>query len=117
MSRLHADLIDVQRRDDAPQQFLWRERLYLVREVLAHWTEAGSWWRGTAARAMTCGDPAGPAPGYDDVGASTGPAALDDREREYWRVEAGPGRSAGFGVYDLCFDWSRNAWTVTRVLD
>ena len=27
------------------------------------------------------------------------------------------GMAAGSGVYDLCFDWSRGAWALARVLD
>ena len=45
MSRLHTDAVEVQRHDDVPAQFLWRGRLYVVREVLARWTESGGWWR------------------------------------------------------------------------
>jgi hypothetical protein len=82
--------------EDAPEQFLWRGRLYVVRAVLARWTEAGGWWR-------------------------TPDLVIDDRERDWWRVEADSGRlaalSAGRGVYDLCFDWSRGAWSLARVLD
>lgn len=59
-----------------------------------------------------------PAP---DLGASVGPASIDDGEREFWRVEAARGRASGLriydGVYDLCFAWSRGTWTVTRTLD
>ena len=144
MTRLHSDPVEVRRRDDVPEQFLWRGRLYVVREVLARWTEAGGWWRGSAVRALTAGDaapaPAGaavletapipaspkwaqrawgePAP---DVGAAVGPASIDDNERDWWRVEADSGRAAalsgGRGVYDLCFDWSRGSWSLARVLD
>jgi hypothetical protein len=101
MTRLmHADPVEVRRGrvdgDDAPEQFLWRGRLYVVRAVLARWTEAGGWWR----RAE------------DEI---------DDRERDWWRVEADSGRlaalSAGPGVYDLCFDWSGGAWSLGRVMD
>jgi hypothetical protein len=111
MTRLHSDPVEVRRRDDVPEQFLWRGRLYVVREVLARWTEAGGWWRGSAVRALTAGD-AGP----------HGPAAvIDDNERDWWRVEADSGRAAalsgGRGVYDLCFDWSRGSWSLARVLD
>ena len=107
MTRLHADPVEVRRRDDAPEQFLWRGRLYVVREVLARWTEAGGWWRGATGSTGSVGRPAGP---------------VDDRERDWWRVEAYAGRlaaasSAGPGVYDLCFDWSRGAWSLARVLD
>jgi hypothetical protein len=81
---------------DDPDQFLWRDRLYVVRSVLSRWTESGGWWRGAA-----------------DV--------IDDGARDWWRVEADSGRhaamSAGTGVYDLCFDWSRGAWLLARVMD
>jgi hypothetical protein len=101
MTRLHADPVEVRRRDDAPEQFLWRGRLYLVQAVLARWTESGGWWRRDASPVLD--------------------GSFDDGEREWWRVEAGSGRlaalSAGTGVYDLCFDWSRGAWSLARVLD
>lgn len=110
MSRLHADPVDVVRRDDAPEQFLWRERLYVVREVLAHWSESGAWWKGDLARAVTMGETVVPVP-------AGGQVLLEDDEREYWRVEAGRGRAAVTGVYDLCFAWSRGQWSLSRVLD
>jgi hypothetical protein len=90
----------------APEQFLWRGRLYLVRDVLAHWVELGAWWvapgrarrvdgtDGTGAR-VESGDAAAPRSVAADVGAV---------EREVWRVEAAPGRSASPGVYDLVRD-------------
>jgi len=117
VSRRHADPVDVLRRDDAPAQFLWRDRLYLVRDVLAHWTETAAWWDGAGARAVT----AGPAV-LDDP---AGPTVLDEQEREFWRVEAGSGRVAaaragstgGLGVYDLCFAWSQAQWSLSRVVD
>jgi hypothetical protein len=108
-----------------PSEFLWRDRLYLVRAVLAHWVQAAAWWR-TAAdidpvlvpvpTAPRWGQPAWgePAP---DLGAVAAVGDVDDREREFWRVEAGCGRLGGTGVYDLCFDWSAGGWTVARVLD
>jgi hypothetical protein len=113
MTRLHADPVDVQRQDTGlgpePAQFLWRGRLYLVREVLARWTEAGGWWQGDAVRSLTSGEAA--------AGGDAAAGCLDDGERDWWRVEAGAGRSAGTGVYDLCFDWSRGSWSLARVLD
>ena len=123
MTRLHADPVEVRRHDEAPEQFLWRGRLYLVREILACWTEAGQWWAAAAVRASLAGDSLPttcsstslqqPAP---DVGAPVGPT-IDDREQEWWRVEAACGQSAARGVYDLCFDWSSGAWSLVRVLD
>ncbi|MEP7055973.1 MAG: DUF6504 family protein [Actinomycetota bacterium] len=98
MSRRYADPVEVQRRDADPSQFLWRDRLYVVRTVLARWSESGRWWRLS---------PALQAPASGDVGA----------ERDFWRVEAGAGRMAAIGVYDLCFDWSRGAWFLACALD
>ena len=93
-----------------PDQFLWRGRLYLVREVLARWTESGSWWRGTAVRALMTG--------ADALEATT---AVDDREQLWWRVEADSGRlaalSGGRGTYDLCFTVSSCSWLLKRVMD
>ena len=99
MSRVHADLVEVRtaaaEQGPVPEQFLWRGRLYVVREVLARWTTAGCWWEGS-------------------------PQELDDRETQWWRVEADSGRlaalSAGRGTYDLCFSW-RTGWSLKRVLD
>lgn len=108
MSRLHADAVEVQRRDDEPVQFLWRGRLYVVREVLARWTESGRWWRTAAVQALSAGAPAEP---------SGGAALVDDGEQDWFRVEAGAGRTAGTGVYDLCFSWSSGCWSLARVLD
>ena len=117
MTRLYqdrqADPVEVRRRDEAPEQFLWRGRLYVVRAVLARWTESGGWWRGAAVRGLTAGD--------GIHGSAATPAVIDDGERDWWRVEADSGRlaalSAGIGVYDLCFDWSGGAWSLARVLD
>ena len=52
MSRRHADIVEVRRRDDVPEQFLWHGRLYQVREVLARWVEAGAWWRSAPSSAL-----------------------------------------------------------------
>lgn len=101
MTRLLADPVEVQRRDDEPVQFLWRGRLYVVREVLARWTSSGGWWRTAAVQALSAGD--GPA------------AAIDDGEQDWFRVEAG--RASATGVYDLCFDWATGSWSLARVLD
>ena len=109
MSRLHADAVEVQRHDDEPAQFLWRGRLYVVREVLARWTESGGWWRSAAVSALSSGSPAGE--------AGSGPASVDDGEQDWFRVEAGAGQAAGTGVYDLCFSWSSGCWSLARVLD
>ena len=98
--------------DGAPAQFVWRGRLYLVRDVLAHWVELGTWW--TLPRRVTVPQGAG-RPGSAGSRATT--ASPDDEpparsvaadvgavEREVWRVEAAAGRTATCGVYDLVRD-------------
>jgi hypothetical protein len=139
VSRRLGERVDVVRRDSAPEQFLWRGRLYVVRAVLAEWVEAGQWWEprraseGAAAAARVGADESPvatrsldhrpkwgesawgePAP---EIGVAIGPLGLDDRERSYWRVEAAAGRGAPIGVFDLCFDWSRSDWFLSRVAD
>ena len=75
----------------APMSFLWRGRLYVVREVLGHWRDRREWWAGGAARALH-GDE------WDQTESVE--VRLDD-EREVWRVEASAGRTFSSGVYDL----------------
>jgi hypothetical protein len=139
MSRRHADAVEVRRRDSVPDQFLWRNRLYQVREVLGHWVESGVWWRSAPSSSLIDGGDGAAAPAEDltlvpipaspkwaqrawgepapDVGASGGPMTLDDGEREFWRVEARAGRITQPGVYDLCFDWTANHWQLVQVMD
>jgi hypothetical protein len=90
--------IDVQ--DPPPTAFLWRGRLYVVREVIGHWRERRAWWR--------------EALNPDEEVAAHG---LDCLEHEVWRVEASPGRLAGTGVYDLGKDGSARGWRLLRVAD
>ncbi len=89
--------------EDGPQQFLWRGRLWQVREIVAHWVEAGAWWlRRPEER-----------PGRSEL----------VREREVWRVTAARGRSVataddpGFGVFDLTFDGAEGVWRLAGSLD
>ncbi len=69
-------------RQEAPEQFLWRGRLYRVTEVVDHWQERRDWWREAATRPL-------------------GEVSL---ARQVWRVSASPGRSGVPGVYDLGVD-------------
>lgn len=91
MTRRYAEPVEVRRQQETPAQFLWRDRLYVVREVLDSWVESGAWWQA--------------------------PQGALDGEREFWRVEAAAGRTGGWGVYDLCFDWSTGTWSLTRTMD
>lgn len=116
MTRLHADPVEVRRADTGagldPAQFLWRGRLYAVREVLARWTESGQWWRTPAVRALTSGEA-----GAGAAGAALPGLSVDDGERSWWRVEAGRGAAHGTGVYDLCLSEAEGTWALVRVLD
>ena len=82
---------------EGPAAFLWRGRVYLVREVLAEWVEAGAWWRAAG------GDPGDPG-GSGDAG-----------DRRVWRVAAAAGRTAPVGVFDLSCQAGR--WRLARSLD
>ena len=46
--RRYDEVIDVRRGlvsgEEAPTQFLWRDRLWVVRDIIAHWVETGAWW-------------------------------------------------------------------------
>jgi hypothetical protein len=123
MGRRLVESVEVRRRDGVPEQFLWRSRLYAVRDVLEHWFESGRWWSSERAMALAAGGDSSGVPGTAGVSGLAGasgppcPAFLDDREQEFWRVEAGPGRSASLGVYDLCFDWSKGSWQLMEVHD
>jgi hypothetical protein len=80
-----------------PTQFLWRGRLYVVRGVLAHWVEVGTWWRARLPDGL--------------------PVRIDESGRQVWRVEAGAGRAAAVGVYDLVYDEAATSWTLARAID
>ena len=110
--RRYDDPVEVRKgADEDPDQFLWRGRLWQVREVVAHWVETGAWWARRPA----------------DQGASRGPDTDLLREREVWRVAAARGRVAvlqpspehdpGFGVFDLVFSWSEGSWQLARAVD
>jgi hypothetical protein len=120
LARRHADPVEVVRRDCVPAQFLWRGRLYVVREVLDHWLRTGAWWQAAALTRLTsgessAGDEPTPEPGAGG-GGGVGAGDLDD-EREFWRVEAAPGRHGARAVVELCHVLGSGCWTVTAVLD
>ena len=106
--RRYDDPVEVRKgADEDPDQFLWRGRLWQVREVVAHWVETGAWWARTSGAVAVDGDLL--------------------REREVWRVAAARGRVAalqpspehdpGFGVFDLVFSWSEGSWQLARAVD
>jgi len=98
---------------EAPEQFLWRGRLWKVRVVLARWVETGPWWHSEEARAVI---------GTDDAAEEAAtPVSLVPvdllGERELWRVEAGRGGLESDGVFDLSFDWSDGCWQLVGCVD
>ena len=127
MSRRYDDPVEVRRRDDEPAEFLWRDRLWVVRAVLARWVETGAWWQ--AAVPAGAGIPGTTLTPAVDSAARNVQRELPlnvqrelplNVERELWRVEATRGRLHGMGVFDLCFDWSATSgtgWTLARALD
>ena len=114
-----------------PASFLWRGRLYIVREILGHWRERRAWWTAPAARALH--GEADPVQGNREGAWPVGRSPRDvpggqvrsalGEEHEVWRVEASRGSAFGSGVYDLCRDLSVTApgaaggWRLLKVAD
>lgn len=77
---------------DEPRQFIWRDRLLLVKEVQGRWSRSTAWWQH-------------PEPGAGEL----------TREREVWRVEAGNGTHRG--VYELAHSVGGEDWVLQTVSD
>lgn len=108
MVRRFSDPVEVRPAEGSPQRpeaFIWRGRLYVVRDVLGQWRERRPWWR-DALDHETALEP----------GVALAVAA---GEQEVWRVEASPGWSFAPGVYDLARDEcaSGGRWSLVRVVD
>jgi hypothetical protein len=99
----------------APEQFLWRGRFFLVRAVLDHWVDSGTWCLAPVVRGVAAAFRAGGEPAAGRVlavlDADQALVALGD-ERESWLVEASAGRHAAPGVYELSFDPVSTRWAV-----
>jgi len=108
----------------APAQFLWRGRLWQVRDVQARWVETGAWWRSAAARSAL-GVDGQEQDGRDVLVAdrlAVEEAADQDgerllAEREVWRVAAGRGQLRALGVFDLARDVATGRWQLVGCLD
>ncbi len=85
----HGQVASAQGLVEGPTQFMWRDRLWQVREFVAHWVETGAWWRTTDADLLS--------------------------EQETWRVVAR--RSSNTGVFDLRLDWSDGSWRLIGCVD
>ena len=101
--------------------FVWRDRLYVVRGVLAHWYERRVWWREAAASALLGlrSEASGEVTAQGAVAIAPAPGGLrtclESAERQVWRVEAAAGRSSPVGVYDLVHDPSAEPVTGWRL--
>lgn len=83
--------------DGVPVRLRWRDRSYLVEQVLAHWIESGAWWQVVARR------------------VGTAPATHIPLSCTVWRVEARGGR--GGIVVDLAHDAEADRWSLVRLAD
>lgn len=119
--------------EEAPTQFLWRNRLWVVRAIIAHWIETGAWWEqpgvsvlfgsvgadgvGGGDTACAAGDTAWAA-GEEAPRTGGGPPRCADLlgEVEFWRVEAMRARTSA-GVFDVSFDWALGQWRLARCID
>ncbi len=105
---------------EAPAQFLWRHRLWVVRDIISHWVETGAWWEQQGVSALFGGVGAGGVGAADvtDQDIRAGAARCADllAERELWRVEAARGQQDA-GVFDLAFDWSLGQWHLVGCID
>jgi len=99
--RRYDELIEVRRGlvagQEAPEQFIWRDRLWVVRDVVSHWVETGAWWDQAGISALLGVGSEGSG-GFGGFGGSepTGSGGVTAvplgadllAESERWRVEA-----------------------------
>ncbi|MFI7589430.1 DUF6504 family protein [Spongisporangium articulatum] len=101
----------------APASFIWRDRVYVVREVLGYWRERQAWWNAPAVRAAAVGEDLPMAVGAEGQALKV----AVDHEREVWRVEARGPRTVGAGVYDISRETTRGTdgegWRLLAVAD
>jgi hypothetical protein len=93
VSRAYGEPIDVWVQDGRPARFAWRGRRFAVLRVLDHWVISREWWKEQ----------------------NPDPDAL--AEREFWRVEASPGRNVPAATYELRHDVATGDWLLARVWD
>ncbi len=91
-----------------PEQFMWRGRLWQVRDVITRWLETGAWWDSPLVRS---------ARGDDDPGALPAQDADLLAEHEVWRVLAAAGASGSTGVYELDHARGTGGWRLRAVVD
>lgn len=92
-------------------QFLWRGKLWTVREVLSRWRETGPWWQSAMARAAR-GE--GELSEWQVLAGEAGDLLA---ERDVWRVLAGSGLYGRNGVYELAHSQADGSWLLRSVVD
>lgn len=120
--RRYDNPVEVRRgKEDAPDQFLWRGRLWQVRAVLASWVETGAWWASGEARSVIGSDEAADSTGLSSESGGGATAVLSPvdllEERDVWRVEAARGANDPGGVFELAYQWNDGSWRLVGCLD
>jgi len=97
------ELIDVLRRHGEPAHFIWRGKLYRVRQVLSHWIQVGA-DSGELPSVLLRTD--------RRLGTVETLVFGRDREveRELWSVRASVGRDGDVEVFQLCHDVPSGGW-------
>jgi hypothetical protein len=102
-------------RDGKPARFVWRGRLYTVLAVLDRWTASHP-------RPVIGADAplpaAGPEPQPHSAGPEPQPPAGPESQppvvREFWRVEASPGKNVPSAAYELRHEIATDRWLLLR---
>ncbi len=90
---------------EGPATVVWRERVWLVREIQACWTQTAPWWEGAAARAVR-GETVPDDADADLLG-----------ETEVWRVLADDARYHRSAVLELSHGCGTGTWRLQAVRD
>ncbi|MFZ9308779.1 MAG: DUF6504 family protein [Candidatus Nanopelagicales bacterium] len=45
MTKKLDDLIDVEVRDGIPARFRWRERIFVIQQIVMYWIDVEPWWQ------------------------------------------------------------------------
>jgi hypothetical protein len=115
--RRYDEPIHVKRGQDmaAPEQFVWRGRLWLVRDIITRWLETGAWWDSPLVRSARGDD-------VETLPFEEGPSEASEEtdllaEHEVWRVLAAAGASGSPGVYELDNARGTGGWRLRAVVD
>ncbi len=106
---------------EGPEQFVWRDRLWRVRAVVAQWVQTPPWWEHQAVRGLLgTQHEAGAASDLPVTSVATLVA-----EQQVWRVDATLGRLGLVrpddpevrGVFDLVLEHETGQWRLVGCLD